>query len=266
MPRPSILLTVAIGLVLAAGSWVGFRSARTTPFSAEKPVPAGKATSNERGNRMEIPAKPQTEPSLTAPNERAETQVGMTEKEQEAYREELRHRENLREQKFQQDYRNSDGERQNEVAQAHIDLLRKEAAEGRAAEKAFISFASSPEGQEIKRLEEESAKLNRKEELAIANAKALGLTDEQLRNPAKAAAQLREKARQIERRSSEMVSTSESASARDSAMSKIVVGMKKAQVEVLLGRPTVSSENSWYYSAGGWIRFRGGAVSSIEAY
>src|SRR5687768_7068805 len=50
-----------------------------------------------------------------------------------------------------------------------------------------------------------------------------------------------------------------------SALAKITIGMTRAQVEAKIGKPNMATDNSWLYSAHGWVRFRGDAVFNIEA-
>ncbi len=50
-----------------------------------------------------------------------------------------------------------------------------------------------------------------------------------------------------------------------SPLTALKIGMTKDQVTATIGKPNVASENSWFYTAGGWVRFRDNAVFSIEA-
>lgn len=47
-------------------------------------------------------------------------------------------------------------------------------------------------------------------------------------------------------------------------LSKIKVGMTKAQVVSAVGEPNVKSEASWLYADRGWVRFKADAVRQIE--
>ena len=48
-------------------------------------------------------------------------------------------------------------------------------------------------------------------------------------------------------------------------LSVVSVGMSKGQVLEMLGEPSIKSDLSWYYLNRGWVRFRGGAVVSVNA-
>ncbi len=45
----------------------------------------------------------------------------------------------------------------------------------------------------------------------------------------------------------------------------VTIGMTKAQVVTALGKPNVESAKSWFYTNGGWVRFKDDKVSNIEA-
>ncbi len=45
----------------------------------------------------------------------------------------------------------------------------------------------------------------------------------------------------------------------------VTIGMTKAQVVAAIGKPNVESTKSWFYTNGGWVRFKDEKVSNIEA-
>lgn len=55
------------------------------------------------------------------------------------------------------------------------------------------------------------------------------------------------------------------APSRSSPLAQVTIGMTKAEVQAKIGPANILSDDSWFYSKDGWVRFRAGAVYSIEA-
>ncbi|MEO5958533.1 MAG: hypothetical protein ABIR80_05420, partial [Opitutaceae bacterium] len=126
--------------------------------------------------------------------------TGLTDREKDQFKLDIQQRESLREQKFQQDFGNADAEKQNRLAEEHIALLKREAAEGKAAEDARNKFDRSDSGKERTRADIGLTDAKADEEQAKARARAAGLTDDQFGNPAELAAQLRRQATELDPR------------------------------------------------------------------
>lgn len=48
-------------------------------------------------------------------------------------------------------------------------------------------------------------------------------------------------------------------------LSLVTIRMKKADVLVKIGEPSIKTDSSWFYLDSGWVRFKGDLVSNIEA-
>ncbi|MEO7701847.1 MAG: hypothetical protein ABIZ04_21690 [Opitutus sp.] len=109
--------------------------------------------------------------------------TGLSDREKDQFKSEIGQREQLREQKFQQDFNLADAETQNRLAAEHIELLKKEAAAGRAAEDARSKFDRSDFGKLAFKHDAKLTDLRGDEERAKKAARALGLTDDQFDDP-----------------------------------------------------------------------------------
>lgn len=117
--------------------------------------------------------------------------TGLSDREKDQFKTEIAQREALREQKFQQDFQNADAEKANQLATERIELLKKEAAAGRAAEDARTKFDRSDAGKKAVRDDLQLRDAQTDEERAKKRARELGLTDDDFKDPVATAARLR---------------------------------------------------------------------------